>query len=125
MAGSKKDQGKNRLDLWPPDAFLAIGRVLTFGSTKYADRNWERGMAWGRVYAALQRHLNAWWGGEPKDIESGYSHLWHAGSCLVFLISYELRGVGKDDRPRRSPTTTRPKASSSAAGTVRISPRAK
>lgn len=95
---NKNDEGKNRLDLWPPDAYLEIGKVLTFGASKYADRAWEEGMAWSRVYAALQRHLNAWWAGESKDPETGYSHLAHAGCCLIFLLAYELRNIGQDDR---------------------------
>jgi hypothetical protein len=31
---------------------------------------------------------------------AGYSHLWHAGACVLFLIAYEIRGVGEDDRPK-------------------------
>lgn len=73
------------------------------------DRNWEKGMKWGRVFGALQRHLWAWWQGKGPttksflfgelDSETGMSHLWHAGACVVFLISYEERKVGEDDRP--------------------------
>jgi hypothetical protein len=75
-----------------------ISTVLGYGAKKYADRNWEKGMSWGRVFGALMRHLWAWWGGEAKDQETGYSHLWHAGCCLMFLIAYEERGIGSDDR---------------------------
>ena len=63
------------------------------------DRNWEQGMDWSRVYGALQRHLNAWWGGEHTDPETGKSHLWHANCCMAFLTTYEIRNVGNDDRP--------------------------
>lgn len=62
------------------------------------ERNWEQGMSWGRVFAALMRHMWAWWRGEDKDPETGESHLWHAGCCIAFLIAYEARGVGTDDR---------------------------
>ena len=95
---SKKDEGKNRLDLWPPDVYEEIGKVLTYGATKYASRAWEEGMRWGSCYAALQRHLQAWWRGESTDPETGYSHLAHASCCLIFLLAYELRGIGVDDR---------------------------
>ena len=37
------------------------------------------------------------------DTETGYSHLWHAACCLMFLIAYEARGSGTDDRFK--PTT--------------------
>lgn len=96
--GRKDDHGKPRMDLLPPELLDAVANVLTFGATKYGDRNWEAGMDWGRCYAALMRHMNAWWSGEETDPETGMSHLWHAACCLTFLIAYESRGVGNDDR---------------------------
>ena len=62
-------------------------------------RNWEKGMDWSRVYGALLRHLFSWWRGYDKDPETGLSHLAHAGCCVLFLLAYTLRNVGKDDRP--------------------------
>lgn len=97
--GRKDDGGKVPLHLIPTDSVEAIGRVLAFGAEKYAPRNWEKGMAWSRCYAACLRHLFAWWRGEAIDPETGMSHLWHAGCCIMFLIAYEQRGVGTDDRP--------------------------
>lgn len=99
MEGRKDDQGKVRLELIPPEMIFAVGDILTFGAEKYADRNWEKGMSWSRVYGALQRHLNAWWGGEDLDPETQKSHLWHAACCLTFLVTYEQRKIGENDRP--------------------------
>jgi len=96
--GSKFDAGKPRLDLIAPEFLLDIGKVLDFGAQKYGDRNWERGMSWSRAYAALQRHMLAWWSGEAVDAETGLSHLAHAGCCLMFLAAFEKRGAGTDDR---------------------------
>ena len=98
--GRKDDKGKDPWHLAPWDAFRAIIKVLRFGAEKYAARNWEKGMAWSRPYGALIRHLTSWWEGEAADPETGYSHLWHAGCCVVFLIAYEIRGIGEDDRPK-------------------------
>jgi hypothetical protein len=97
--GRKDDGEKPRYDLIPPEAVDGLARVLTFGAAKYAPRNWELGMSWGRVFAAAMRHLWAWWRGEAKDPETGMSHLWHAQCCLAFLIAYEARQTGTDDRP--------------------------
>jgi Domain of unknown function (DUF5664) len=97
--GHKNDTGKDPWHLLPWDAVRAIVKVLAFGASKYSARNWEKGMAWSRPYAGLMRHMTAWWEGEPADPETGYSHLWHAGCCILFLIAYELRGRGHDDRP--------------------------
>lgn len=102
VEGRKDDKDKVMMELLPGDALRAIATILTFGAKKYAPRNWELGMDWSRVYGALQRHLWAWWGGEDKDPETGRSHLWHAGCCIVFLIAYEERKVGNDDRPKKS-----------------------
>lgn len=99
--GRKDDAAKIRMDLIPPELLTAVGDILTFGAGKYGERNWERGMAWGRPYAAMLRHMLAWWGGEDTDPETDKSHLWHAGCCIAFLIAYEARGIGIDDRPKK------------------------
>lgn len=96
--GRKFDVGKPRYDLLAPEFLDGVALVLAFGAKKYADRNWEKGMEWGRCFGALMRHMWAWWGGEEKDAETGYSHLWHAGCCLMFLSAYERRRTGTDDR---------------------------
>jgi len=99
--GRKDDTNKNPWHLLPFDALRAITKVLAFGATKYGGRNWEAGMDWDRPFAACLRHLTAWHEGEKADPETGFSHLWHAGCCILFLISYELRSVGRDTRPPR------------------------
>jgi len=99
MEGRKDDQGKQRMELVPPETIEALAQVLTDGANKYGDRNWETGMKWSRLYAALFRHMLAWWQGENEDPDSGRSHLWHALFCVSSLVAYEQRGVGSDDRP--------------------------
>lgn len=101
MVGVKFDQGKDPYHLAPWDAIRATVKVMAFGAQKYGERNWEAGMDWGRVYSAAVRHLSAWWERDPADAETGYSHLWHAACCLLFLVAYELRGVGTDSRPQK------------------------
>lgn len=97
--GRKDDSGKARHDLLPPELPDAVAQVLAFGASKYGERNWEKGMNWGRPFAALMRHMWAWWRGEANDAETGMSHLWHAACCIAFLIAFEQRKIGKDDRP--------------------------
>lgn len=99
IEGHKYDNGKLPWDLLPPDAVEEIIKVLSFGASKYGAYNWARGMSWSRVFAALMRHMWAWWGGQNKDPETGISHLAHAGCCILFLLAYEKRGIGTDDRP--------------------------
>lgn len=101
--GVKHDQQKIRWDLVPYDAVNEIAKVLTFGAAKYEARNWEKGMDWSRAFGALQRHLTRWFHGQDKDKETQLTHLANAGCCLFFLISWELRQVGNDDRPKLDP----------------------
>lgn len=96
--GVKYDSGKPRFDLIPPKALEELAKVYAFGAEKYASRNWEQGMDWGRVYAATQRHLNAWWGGEETDPETGLSHLAHAMFGLCALQEFHRTDIGLDDR---------------------------
>jgi hypothetical protein len=97
--GVKHDTDKYPLHLLPFDALLSVACVLHHGQIKYGARNWEKGMDWSRVQAAALRHLFAWSNGEDIDPESGMSHLAHATCCLLFLLAYELRRAGHDDRP--------------------------
>jgi len=94
----KYDKGKLRYDLLPPDVLAEVVRVMTDGAEKYGDRNWEKGMSWGRVFGAGMRHAWRFWRGETVDPESGRPHLAHAIVNMVFLLSYSIRGVGTDDR---------------------------
>lgn len=111
----KADEGKPRWSLIPWDSLLGILQVMEFGADKYGADNWVQGADWSRYFDAMQRHLLAWWMGEKADPETGRSHLHHAGCCLLFLIAYEMRGIGKDDRPNLS-VESPPKAQRSELG---------
>lgn len=100
QGGVKMDHGKTAYELIPVEGPAAVAAVLAYGAKKYAPRNWEQGMAWSRPFAAIHRHLAAWWSGETRDPDTGYSHLWHVATNVFFLIAYEARGRGTDDRPK-------------------------
>lgn len=91
--GTKKDEGKLRMDLIPPEAIIALAKVLTFGAKKYDDRNWEKGISKDRLFAACQRHLWATWKFNWVDEESGLPHIYHALTNLAMWIALEERGV--------------------------------
>jgi hypothetical protein len=63
-----------------------IAQVFTFGSKKYADRNWEKGMPISIHYASARRHLYAFMSGEDYDNESRLHHLahciWNLGAMI-------------------------------------------
>jgi Domain of unknown function (DUF5664) len=98
--GGEKGQKLARFDLIPTRALWLLAEVYGRGARKYADRNWERGYAWGLSMAALERHWNQWKSGESIDEETGAYHLaqvaWHAFALLTF----QLCGLGTDDRSK-------------------------
>lgn len=98
----KHDGDKPRYDLLPYDAIEKVVEVLTIGANKYSDRNWEQGLKYSRCFAALQRHLVAWFQKrEDNDQETNTHHLANAACELLFLLSYEVRNtdINLDDRP--------------------------
>lgn len=98
--GAKKDAGKLRWSLLPWDAVEEVVKVLMFGAEKYADRNWEKGMDWSRLFDAGLRHKVSWWQrGENEAEDSRIHHLAHDACDSLFLLAYALRQAGKDDRP--------------------------
>jgi hypothetical protein len=67
---------------------------------KYPRDNWRKGTEWREFLGSALRHLLAWGDGEDLDRESGLSHLKHAATNIAFLIEYQERGLGTDDRYR-------------------------
>lgn len=98
--GVKHDQQKLRVDLLPVPELEGIAEVLTRGAVKYGDRNWEEGIAFGRLYGAALRHMFAFWQGEDDDAESGLPHLDHALCELLFLSRMAHTRFDLDDRPK-------------------------
>lgn len=99
VEGLRFDKGKLRMDLIPPEAIRGLAEVLTYGANKYADRNWELGMAWSRCLGSLKRHLQCWEEGQIFDEETGLHHLDHIVTNAAFLSTYEHRGIGTNDIP--------------------------
>ena len=104
--GTKYDDGKFRFDLIPADALEEVARIYTIGANKYGDRNWEKGLSYGRLFAAMMRHAWAWWKGERFDESSKFkdtpiNHLASVIFCALALLHYDLNS-GKfnemDDR---------------------------
>lgn len=96
----KKDDEKVKMHLLPPKALLGIAKIMTYGALKYNNFNYKlgKGLDWDRMLSACYRHLNAWNDGEDNDKESGESHLYHAGCCIMMLIDLVETKKGRDTR---------------------------
>jgi len=99
ITGGEKGKKIERYDLIPSRPLREVARNYGIGAQKYAERNWEKGVAWSLNFGALNRHLWAWWEGEKYD-EAGFHHL----SAVVFhamaLMEYEMTHPEMDDRPK-------------------------
>ena len=92
------DEGKIRHDLMPPWSLDQIAKVYTYGTIKYDDDNWWKGMPWKKVIGPMLRHIWKWLRGEKLDDESGLHHLAHAAWQCLALMEYEKNGIGQDNR---------------------------
>jgi len=86
--GGHKGVKEARFDLIPSGALTQLAEHYAAGAAKYGDHNWRKGFEWSKAYAALNRHLHAFWGGEWLDPETGKPHLtavaFHAFTLLTF-----------------------------------------
>ena len=94
----RKDDGKPRFDLLPPEPLFALADLYGQGAKKYSARGWEEGMHWGRCFGAIMRHAWKFWRGEDFDEETGAHHMiavmWNAAA----IYTYFVRKIGTDDR---------------------------
>lgn len=101
VEGVKYDTDKARYDLIPADALEALANHYRYGAKKYEDRNWEKGIKYSRIFAAMMRHAWAFWRGEEIDEESGAHHMVAVAWCAFALFHYWNRKQGElDDRVR-------------------------
>ena len=101
-SGGMKGSKDERYDLVPVEPLRELAIHYGKGAVKYEPHNWKKGFKWSLSYAALMRHLQAWYAGESYDPETGSHHLtavaWHAFALMWF----EIKGVGTDDRPKEN-----------------------
>lgn len=96
--GTKRDAGKNRLELFPFTALTMVGNVLTFGAAEYGADNWRLVKGWRRRYmGAALRHVFKYMTGEHVDPETGLHHLSHSVCCLLFVLEQDLLGTEDGD----------------------------
>jgi hypothetical protein len=95
---SGEETPDTRFDLIPYAPLVEVARHYHRGASKYARHNWAAGYEWSKPFAALLRHLWAFWNREDIDTETGSPHVtasaWHCLSLTEFLFTHR----GFDDR---------------------------
>lgn len=121
MSALRYDTGKTPWHLLPTDGLRLIADHFGRGAAKYAERNWEKGMKFSRVYNSLLRHLTAFWEGEDYDNDPYWKqqgvkvlHIVAVAWNALVLVVYVIRGVGEDDRPSKLVAVEAPPAVTNA-----------
>ena len=96
--GIKYDAEKECFDLFPMIPLLELAKLFTLGAIKYGVRNWEKGMKFGRLFAAMMRHAIKWWAGEIYDPVDGQHHLTAVMWNAMVLMELERTHPEMDDR---------------------------
>lgn len=70
--------GKGRCDLLPPKALLRIAKRLEYGSKKYGDRDWDKGIPSNMLIDSAMRHLLQYMARENNED--------HLAACVTNLL---------------------------------------
>lgn len=111
--GGQKGSKPARYDLMPTEPLRLLAEHYGKGAAKYARvngvDNWRNGYEWSLSYAALMRHLQAFWSGEDIDAETGSPHMvavaWHAFTLLEFMREHPTLDDRQDPLYRREPAS--------------------
>lgn len=90
--GGEKGMKPARFDLIPVMPLTKLAEHYGAGAAKYDEHQWRKGFELSKSYAAAQRHLTAFWGGEDNDPETGTPHLaavtFHAFAMMQILQDF-------------------------------------
>lgn len=90
------------LHLVPPSASHYLAEAFENGATKYGPYNWrDNPISVSVYYAAMKRHIDAYWDGEELASDSGVHHIAHAMACMAMLLDAKSVGTLNDDRPTK------------------------
>ena len=102
VKGATKADGEklDRFDLLPWDIIMEVAELYGIGARKYDDRNWEKGMSWGRLIRALFSHMAKFLLRRKYDPVDGQRHIISVIWCGIALAYYEKHELGTDDRAK-------------------------
>lgn len=98
-SGGQKGTKEAAYHLIPTGPLHELAVLYGRGAAKYAEHNWSKGYPWSLSYAALHRHLAAFWAGEDHDEETGVKHLINVAFHAFALAWFIEHRPDFDDRP--------------------------
>jgi len=81
------NSGKLKWSLVHYKSLEPLVKVLEFGTEKYDEHNWKKGLPVNEILESMQRHLASLMDGEINDKESGLPHIGHI-MCNAMFYSY-------------------------------------
>lgn len=82
-------EGKGAYELMSPFALERIAKWYELGAQKYASRNWEKGIPFGRLIQSGIRHMYRWMAGDRSE-----DHL--AAVCWNVMAMMHFEATGQD-----------------------------
>jgi hypothetical protein len=87
----ERTPGKGRFDLLPALPLLRLAQHFENGATKYADRNWEKGIPLSHYIDSAFRHLVKFMGGDRSEDHLA-AILWNV---FCFIHTQEMIRLGR------------------------------
>ena len=88
--------------LVPYELTCAAAVGLNYGASKYAARNYEKGLSETQLLASIERHTRAIMDGETMDGDSGIPHYCLLTSSVAMYVSTLTRGTMISDLPEKT-----------------------
>lgn len=80
-----------------PLGLAAVTDVMKFGTQKYNERNWEKGLPVEQCFSSAMRHYEEILKGRMIDPESKLHHSYHAAWNLLVMLEITLRSKKSSD----------------------------
>ncbi len=102
MTAQRHNKDKLMLDAIPYEWLAALAAVMNSGQDEgYPYRNWEEGGAYSTPVGCMRRHEGRWHMKETYD-KDGTHHMAKVAWNALQLMTWEIRGVGRDDLNRQT-----------------------
>ncbi|NKG21069.1 dATP/dGTP diphosphohydrolase domain-containing protein [Paeniglutamicibacter terrestris] len=99
--GGQKGVKPEMHSLIPTKPLAQVARHYGIGAEKYDKHQWRQGYEWSKSFDALQRHAQAFWGGEDIDAETQSPHMAAVAFHALTLLAFMDEHPNHDDRYKK------------------------